>query len=118
MKRILVTGSRTWTDTERIMHALMPYRWSGATLVHGGAQGADLIAAETWASWGLPVEVHPADWATYGQAAGYIRNAKMVELGANICLAFWKDQSRGTGHTINLASAAGIPIRIYRETST
>ncbi|MCA1707672.1 MAG: SLOG family protein, partial [Actinobacteria bacterium] len=51
--RILVTGSRTWTDNTAIRRALEPWRSSGAVLVHGGAAGADRIAAAIWRGWGL-----------------------------------------------------------------
>jgi len=112
--RILVTGSRTWTDNAVIRAALTPLRAPGVVLVHGHARGADRIAASIWRSWGLPTEAHPADWDTHGRAAGLLRNRHMVTLGADICLAFIRDQSPGATHCAATAEQAGIPTRRYR----
>ena len=64
--RILVTGSRDWTDRDVIYRALVSAwdrtgRHPAAVLVQGECHlgGADAIAADVWASWGLPVEGHP-----------------------------------------------------------
>lgn len=112
--RILITGSRTWSDAEAILQALMkaalgvPY--SDVTLVSGACPtGADAIAERLAAGMGMVVERHPADWYRYGAAAGPARNAEMVDLGADICLAFQQSRSRGTANAIALARAAKIP---------
>lgn len=116
--RVLVTGSRDWPDPETVFEALDivdAARLGGepATLVHGGATGADRIA-DGWArAHGWTVEVHPADWATHKKAAGYVRNAQMVQAGADICLAFIKDESRGATMTARLAREAGIHTRVH-----
>ncbi|MGH9283644.1 MAG: DUF2493 domain-containing protein, partial [Acidimicrobiales bacterium] len=109
--RILVTGSRTWTDNAPIRMALETWRRQlpGAVLVHGDARGADRIAAAIWCSWGLPTEAHPADWARHGRAGGHVRNRAMVALGATVCLAFIHNYSPGASACAALAEAAGIP---------
>ena len=114
-RRVLVTGSRTWT-AEAVIAAALREHWSaGAVLVSGACpRGADAIAERLWGSWGGQVERHPADWAT-GRAAGMERNAAMVAAGADVCLAFIRDNSPGATHTARLADLAGIPVRRYEH---
>ena len=114
-RRVLVTGSRTWTDETVIGDALHEHWAPGAILVSGACpRGADAIAEQLWRSRGGQVERHPADWAT-GRGAGFGRNAAMVALGADICLAFIRDGSPGASHTAHLADLAGIPVRRYEH---
>lgn len=116
MDRVLITGSRFWQSEATIWQALCDHVPTGTTLVHGAAKGADTVAAGLWAQYG-PVEACPADWDAYGRRAGFIRNRLMVSLGADICLAFIKDRSRGATMCAFLAEQAGIPVVYYRETS-
>ena len=118
--RILVTGSRDWTDRDVIYRALVSAwdrtgRHPAAVLVQGECHlgGADAIAADVWASWGLPVEDHPAERDASGRILGPQRNARMVGLGAVECLAFPLPSSRGTRNCMRLAREAGIPVRVF-----
>jgi hypothetical protein len=118
--RILITGSRTWTAATLLRSTLAHWRqtYPDAVLVHGACRGADLIAAGVWLGWHLPVEPHPADWTRHGRAAGFLRNRLMVDLGADVCLAFIRDHSRGAEHTAALATTAGIhTVHIRQETT-
>jgi hypothetical protein len=115
--RILITGSRDWTYLYRILVALQDHASAGDTVIHGGAKGADEIAGVLWKPYG-PVEVYPltrADWERHGRRAGYLRNQAMVDAGADICLAFIKNNSRGASMCAALAEKAGIPVVYYRE---
>ena len=118
-RRILITGSRTWDDWQTIGLALRQ-AWDevgqgSPTLVSGACpSGADSIAESIWQAQGFPVELHPADWAQHGKRAGFIRNAEMVSLGADICIAFIRDDSRGATMTAALAERAGIRTLRYR----
>lgn len=130
MTRILVTGSRAWTARLPVSFALAAaaIHYGGShsgtvTLVHGGARGLDLLAADIVTRWnqrwgggatGWVIEEHPADWATCGKFAGGIRNQRMVDLGADVCLAFPLPGSRGTWDCVRRAEAAGIPVQIHR----
>lgn len=112
--RVLITGSRTWTDHRLIHNALDEIRTAhpDMLLVSGGcSSGVDAIA-ERWASLrGVPVERHPAEWQRYGRGAGFKRNSEMVALGAGVCLAFIAGASRGATHCANQAEKAGIVVR-------
>lgn len=127
MIRILVTGSRDWSDRDVVLFALLretPY--GPATLVHGACPtGADAIADQLGRVAGYTVETHPADWEKYGNSAGQRRNTEMVNLGATVCVAFIgrcssrkckiteSHPSHGASRTAKLAEAAGIPTRRY-----
>ena len=117
--RILVTGSRTWEDREAVLFELagLSILHSGdgvVVVVHGACpKGADALAASCAQECGLTQEPHPADWERYGRPAGFRRNAEMVALGADVCLAFIKDGSRGATHCADLAEKAGIPVRRF-----
>ena len=118
MYRILVTGSREWVNRGVIYNALVAEFNSepGAILVSGACpSGADLICEEIWGTWGGAIERHPADWKRHGKAAGFIRNQEMVDLGADVCLAFRRNYSRGTTHCANAATMAGIPTLWFTE---
>ncbi|MDT0381401.1 DUF2493 domain-containing protein [Streptomyces sp. DSM 42041] len=121
--RVLVTGSRDWDSDERVWAALNDTRDEALitgrhlVVVHGACpRGADAHAARwcttaTQFANGVTEERHPADWDRHGRAAGFCRNAEMVQRGADLCLAFIKDGSRGASHTARLAEQAGIPVR-------
>lgn len=124
--RALVTGSRSWPAPDVVWSALNDAQREALTegrpmvVVHGACpRGADAHAAE-WAAvarqftTAVVEESHPADWrpgGTLDRAAGFRRNAAMVQLGADVVLAFIKDGSRGASHTARLAEQAGIPVR-------
>lgn len=132
--RILVTGSRDWNDWRTLSHALLTtWDYERITVVHGACPtGADEMA--DWVARHLmpqlevlcvDVETHPADWDKHGRKAGPIRNAEMVSLGADVCLAFigpctsprcnieGEHASHGASGCADLAASAGIPVRRF-----
>lgn len=81
------------------------------TLVHGAAPGLDLMA-HAWAlGRGVPTEPHPADWGRWSRAAGGIRNAEMVGLGADLVVVF--PGGAGTADCLEKARAAGLDLLVY-----
>ena len=126
--RVLITGSRTWPGPALIwreMDGLLTPALVATTgeivVVHGAAVGVDTFAQD-WVStraaagWSVRAEVHVARWATEGRGAGILRNQRMVALGADLCLAFIHNGSRGASHGATAAQAAGIETRIHHLT--
>jgi hypothetical protein len=121
--RVLVTGSRDWTDRDGVRAALnvvlseKPLH-EKLVVVHGACPtGADRWADE-WARThaechDVTAERHPAPWRTAGKQAGHWRNQHMVNLGADLCLAFFQPgaANKGTADCVRKALAADIPIR-------
>jgi YspA, cpYpsA-related SLOG family len=115
--RVLVTGSRNWSDERAITYGLTAASWFASAvrrpllLVHGACPtGADALAHKWAVSTQTEVEQHPADWKQHGKAAGPLRNREMVSLGADLCLAFPLGESIGTYGCMILARGAWIPV--------
>jgi hypothetical protein len=113
--RILVTGSRDWDDTATIYQALSEARGDTPhdqiVLIHGAARGADRIASRYADAMDWSNESHHAEWDKYGKRAGIMRNLQMVNAGADICVAFILNNSRGATHCANYAESKGIPVK-------
>lgn len=124
-RRLLITGSRMWSDWTVPYYALAA-EWAlyagQLILVSGncpprrnGPPGADYICEQTWESWGGVVHQYPADWNQYGKAAGFRRNAEMAALpGVYKCLAFQLNGSSGTAHCMEEAQKRGIPVSPFK----
>lgn len=120
--KVLVTGSRTWTNWSIIERELKKLP-KGTILVHGAALGADSIAAEIARQLGFERRGFPADWATYGKAAGPIRNSQMLmeehpdvfDVPIDLGLAFTLDleRSRGTRDMVRKARRVFIPVEVF-----
>lgn len=138
--RILITGSRDWTDQRAIEDilttagALAIAQGKRLVVVHGACPtGADRIA-DAWARWhqnrgqNFDIEEHPAKGhptEDFGEwpGAGPRRNAYMVSLGADACFAFIgpctsprcrrtdSHLSHGASGCAGLAEQAAIPTR-------
>lgn len=120
MYRVIVTGSREWTDAAAIEVTLrkrIALHGTDIVVVHGNARGADKIAAAVAKRLGLQVESHSAHWEREGRLAGFIRNEHMLRLGADAVLAFKDSFDRtlsrgGTEHMVRISKAAGIPVAL------
>lgn len=128
--RILVAGDRNWYApdmAEEVLNRLLMRHGPGFVIVHGAATGIDRSFAEACGELGVEQEAHPARWEEldhpeavirydkrnrpYNANAGPIRNAEMVALGAEMCLAFHRaiSASKSTKNCARQAIEAGIP---------
>lgn len=101
---VAIVGSRNFPDPYKAVGDLIG-NWEqdyNPKVISGGAQGVDTAARAMARQYGLEFEEYAADWAKNGKAAGYLRNDDMVR-AADIVIAFWDGESKGTKHTIDLA---------------
>jgi hypothetical protein len=118
--RLLVCGSRTWTDRPRlrqVLDQLVSDHGDGqVVLIEGDARGADRLAGQLARERGWRLERHPADWTHHGRAAGFRRNARMLRQGRpDLVVAFTVgplQQSRGTADMVRRAQEAGVPVHL------
>lgn len=115
---ILVCGDRNWTDWAMIVKALWEHEriFGELTIIQGEARGADHIASRLADAHGWHNKPFPANWDSFGPAAGPIRNRQMLKEGhPQLVLAFHDtlDASKGTKDMVDIAIAAYIPVKHY-----
>jgi hypothetical protein len=107
--RILVCGGRDFDDYACLADALSNLPVRPDTIIHGGARGADALAAIWAKARHVAVEEYPADWRTHGHAAGPLRNRRMLEEGRpDVVVAF--PGGKGTRDMMRQARAAGVQV--------
>jgi hypothetical protein len=118
--RLLVCGSRTWTDRPRlwqVLDRLVTAHGDGqGVLIEGDARGADRLAGQLARERGWRLERYPADWTRQGKAAGLRRNTRMLQQGRpDLVVAFTVGPlaaSRGTADMVRRAQEAGVPVQV------
>lgn len=106
--KVAIVGSRNFIDLEFFkltMNRLRSVMFVIDVIVSGGAKGVDQFAELYATHNSIRTEIYRPDWDTLGRSAGFIRNMKIVE-AADIIIAFWDDESKGTKDTINKALKA------------
>ena len=111
MKYVAVIGSRSFNDYVVLCAALDKLVKSDDVIVSGGARGADELAERYAKEHNLQTIIHLPDWKTYGRAAGFVRNKKIVN-DADIVIAFHDGFSKGTQNSIDLAKRTNKPTMI------
>ena len=117
MKRVLISGSRIFDDERLLFSVLDDYfeidnECQPLIIIHGGAKGADNIAARWAYDRKQKSEVFYPDWDKLGKAAGVVRNKQMLDSGVDIVFAFPRGEARGTKHMIKIAQEAGVRVII------
>lgn len=108
--KVLVCGGRDYADAQEMLRALRELVPRFDHLIHGGARGADLLAARIGRMLKMRVTAYRADWERHGKAAGAIRNQRMLDEGKpNLVVAF--PGGRGTLDMVRRARAAGLEVR-------
>lgn len=114
--RVLVCGGRNYCEASVLWGELDTLHRQAAhdsmIVIQGGARGADQMAREWCAAREVPYDNFPANWETFGRAAGPLRNNAMLRASPDLVLAF--PGGRGTADMVSKAKAAGVPVRAVR----
>ncbi len=113
----LVTGGRDFSDHQAVnarLSAIGP-----DVVIHGGASGADLLAAQ-WARgrgiFEISSPVSPRTWERLGGKAGPARNRLMVAVAVGLKSQGWRvvcvpfPGGRGTASCVLAARGAGLEV--------
>ena len=120
--KVLVCGSRTWTNRGVILRELrkLPV---GSVVVHGACEtGADALADEVAGELGMVIRRYPADMSN-GRSAEATRNSEILRREHRhgdpivLGLAFTSDlnRSRSTRDMVTKARAKGIKVSVVSE---
>lgn len=108
---LLVCGGRAYANKRRVYEVLD--QWEVELLIHGGASGADSLAA----SWAADREINclrvPAKWKKHGRRAGPLRNHEMAQMKPDVVIAF--AGGRGTTNMVTTARESGLNVVVIEE---
>lgn len=115
MKKVIVAGSREFTDKDyiytKLNELLEGYKeFNEVEIVQGECRGVDIIAKQYAIDNNLPYKSFPANWNLYGKSAGVLRNIEMAKY-SDVLIAFYGG-SRGTSNMIKEARKHGLKIHI------
>lgn len=116
MTTLLITGSRDWNDLSYLREVLARFdaEHDNITLISGACpNGADRMCEEVAEELGWAVNLHPAQWDKYGRRAGFVRNADMVNLNPDFCIAFVRNRSKGAMGTVRLSIKAKLRTEVH-----
>jgi hypothetical protein len=111
--RIIVCGGRNFFDYGKLDAVMQKIKQEvphdTLIVIQGGATGADAMARQWCATNHVCYDNYPAEWRKHGNAAGPIRNQKMLDKGKpDLVIAF--AGGKGTADMVRRAEAAGIPV--------
>lgn len=110
--KLIIAGSRDIVISQEQLHEQITKRFPNINeIVSGLANGPDTIGLEYAKLNNIQYKEFPADWKTYGKAAGMIRNRQMGDY-ADALLAFWNEKSRGTKGMINYMKTLKKPYHV------
>jgi hypothetical protein len=81
-------------------------------IVSGGAKGIDSDARAYAQAHGIPLKEFLPEYQKYGRGAPLKRNLLIIEY-ADVVLAFWDGESRGTKYVIDHCRKMGVPVRVF-----
>lgn len=116
-KILAVIGSRDYKDRKFIFSILDRFFKKNGDyrfIVSGGAAGADILSEAYARRNNLSRLIFRPQYKKFGKSATFKRNFEIVD-AANYLIAFQRNKSRGTQHSIDYAVERGIPVVVFNE---
>lgn len=127
---IIVTGSREVFDREVHAAAYAMFKeeieyvrqFEAIHIIHGDCPNSpDMWAKDYEGFHNVHITAMPAEWNTFGKAAGSMRNRAMASYtkltgDKTICIAVWDGKSFGTLNMIKEAVKRGFPVTVIPAT--
>jgi hypothetical protein len=113
MIKVIIAGGRNFDDFNKLCQVCDEFLKDqhDIEIVSGAYKGADALGERYAAERNYPIKQFPANWRRYGKSAGLKRNNEMAAY-ADVLIAFWDGESKGTKNMIDLATQAGLKIEI------
>lgn len=112
--RVAVTGSKNFTDYEKMKEVLDQFLTPNALLISGGNPGADALVERYAIERNRTIHVIAPDWDQHGNQAGFIRNREIVDR-ASMLVAFHDGVSKETKYVIDLIRSEGRPCLVVED---
>ncbi|MBO5870581.1 MAG: DUF2493 domain-containing protein [Clostridia bacterium] len=106
--KVAVIGSRSIRNAD-IGKRIPP---DTTLIISGGAVGVDTLAEKYADEHGIEKLILYPDYELYGRSAPLIRDRLIVD-HADLVIAFWDGESRGTEYTISYAKQRKVPCHVY-----
>ncbi|HEY9169418.1 MAG TPA: DUF2493 domain-containing protein [Lutibacter sp.] len=113
MIKVIIAGGRNFDDFDKLRQVCDEFLkdQNKVEIVSGAYKGADALGERYAAERNHQIKQFPADWRRYGKSAGLKRNTEMAAY-ADALIAFWDGKSKGTKNMIELATQAGLNVKI------
>lgn len=112
--KTIIAGGRDFKDYNLLKKQVDYYRLHKneiTEVVSGGAAGADSLGEMYAIENNISIKVFNADWNKHGRAAGPMRNKQMADY-ADVLIAVWDGQSKGTKNMIDQMNKLNKPVFI------
>lgn len=116
--KLIIAGGRTFNDYDGLLEVINELIEEGSIpeegleIVSGMAIGADSLGIQLAEDNDLVLHEFPANWDKHGNFAGYKRNMDMGRF-ADVLIAFWNGESKGTKHMIEYMKSLKKPVFVY-----
>lgn len=110
---VAIVGSRTINDYELFKAATKQSGFEITEIVSGGANGVDKLAERYARENNIPIKILRPDWDKFGKSAGIRRNVD-INKAVEAVIALWDGKSRGTAHSIQLATRRKMPLFVMK----